>query len=196
MVLDYKSSHKQLDSLLVAHGLQLQLLTYLNVLRHWPNPAAMFGVPKLIPAGVFYVSLRGKYDRRQNRAGALADAEEARRRAYRHAGRFDVQALRLLDNRPDAKEGDQFAYRLTKDGQLHKGSPEALRTEDFLALLDIVEENLKTMGRDIFAGDAKVAPYRKGTATACAQCDYRAVCRIDPWTHAYRVLKKEETEKE
>jgi ATP-dependent helicase/DNAse subunit B len=48
------------------------------------------------------------------------------------------------------------------------------------------------MGREIFSGEAKVAPYRKGAATACDQCDYRSICRIDPWTHRYRVLKLEE----
>ena len=38
LVLDYKSSGKKLDAILVEHGVQLQLLTYLNVLRHWPDP--------------------------------------------------------------------------------------------------------------------------------------------------------------
>ena len=67
VVVDYKSSQKQLDPVLMAHGLQLQLLAYLNVLRHWPNPRAVFGVARLIPAGVFYVNLRGKYAREQTR---------------------------------------------------------------------------------------------------------------------------------
>src|SRR6202012_2222740 len=52
-VVDYKSSHKKLDALLMEHGLQLQLPAYLNVLRHWPNPQPRFGVTQLIPAGVF-----------------------------------------------------------------------------------------------------------------------------------------------
>jgi ATP-dependent helicase/DNAse subunit B len=39
-----------------------------------------------------------------------------------------------------------------------------------------------------------VDPYRKGTETPCAYCDYAHVCRIDPWTHEYRVLRREETE--
>ena len=38
----------------------------------------------------------------------------------------------------------------------------------------------------------EVAPYRKGTMTACKRCDYQSICRIDPWTHRFRVLKKEE----
>jgi len=56
VVVDYKSSQKQLDPLLMEHNLQLQLAAYLNVLRRWPNPRPQFGVARLIPAGVFYVN--------------------------------------------------------------------------------------------------------------------------------------------
>lgn len=188
VVLDYKSSEKKLEPLLLANGLQLQLLTYLNVLRRWPDPQARFGVRKLIPAGVFYVSLRGKYERGRNRREALAEAAETRRLAYRHAGRFDIGALRQLDARPDATSGDQFNYRLTKQGELYKSSAEAMEGDQFTALLDSVEATLREMGRRIFAGDAEVSPYRRGTETACDRCDYRAVCRMDPWAHGFRIL--------
>src|SRR5262249_45273947 len=105
IVLDYKSSQKHLDSLLLANGLQLQLLTYLNVLRRWPEPLKTFGVARLLPAGVFYVNLRGKYQREPNRLEALNSVVESRKLAYRHAGRFDARALPHLDAR-DADKGD------------------------------------------------------------------------------------------
>lgn len=193
VVLDYKSSQKQLDPLLLANGLQLQLLTYLNVMRQWPDPRQRFGAERLIPAGVFYVNLHGKYEREANRQDALEDASQARKRAYRHSGRFDSGVLRLLDTRAEAKEGDQFNYRMTKSGELHKGSSEPLPADQFEALLDTVEANIKRMGREIFGGQTKVSPYRKGAVTACDYCDYRAICRVDPWTHSFRVLRSQET---
>ncbi len=193
-VVDYKSNQKQLDSLMMEHGLQLQLPAYLNVLRHWPNPQPQFGVAKLIPAGVFYVNLRGKYERGENRDEILDGVDAARKLAYRHSGRFNADMLGKLDQRKNLSEGDQFNYRLKKDGSLHGNSREALKPEEFLAMLDGVEAALKRMGAAIYAGDAKVDPYRKGLATACDQCDYRSICRIDPWTHTYRVLRKVEEE--
>ncbi len=189
VVMDYKSGRRKLDPVLVEHGVQLQLLGYLAAVRHWPHPHARLGVERLVPAGVFYVNLRGKYDGGDTRVEALADAEASRRMAYRHTGRFSVDALPKLDNRSDAKTGDQFNYRRTKDGSLHQGSSEALPRAGFEALLDRVETQLKEMGRAIFAGAAKVDPYRKGGLTPCEFCDYRPVCRIDPWTHRYRVLR-------
>jgi ATP-dependent helicase/nuclease subunit B len=192
VVIDYKSSHKRLDPVLVAAGVQLQLAAYLAVLRHWPDPRELAGVSRLIPAGVFYVNLRGKYERGQNRTETLAGAEQARKLAYRHTGRFDVRALRKLDRRPYAKQGDQFNYRITKDGQIHKGSREALEPAEFEVMLDAIETSLKQMGQAIYAGVARVDPYRKGQSTACDQCDYQSICHIDPWTHHFRALKKKE----
>jgi ATP-dependent helicase/nuclease subunit B len=189
VVMDYKSSHRKFDRILLEHGVQLQLPGYLAAARRWTRLRALPGVEQLVPAGFFYVNLRGKYDGGATRAEALADAEESRRLAYRHTGRFSLDALPRLDRRPDATTGDQFNYRRNKDGALSKGSIEALPRADFEALLDRVETQLAEMGRAIFAGKAKVDPYRKGTETPCKFCDYGAVCRIDPWTHRYRVLR-------
>jgi ATP-dependent helicase/nuclease subunit B len=143
-------------------------------------------LPGITPAGVFYVNLRGQYESGGTRDEALADAAGARKRAYRHAGRFDAGALPRLDR---ANAADQFNYRLNKDGSARSNSVEALSRVEFEALLDRVETQLQEMGRAIFSGAARVDPYRKGHETPCTFCDYRAVCRIDPWTHRYRVLR-------
>jgi ATP-dependent helicase/nuclease subunit B len=186
VVMDYKSGQRKLDKILVEHGVQLQLLAYLAAVRHWANPHALFGVQQLIPTGVFYVNLRGQYESGGTRDEALADAADARKRAYRHTGRFDATALPKLDS---AKAADQFNYRLNKDGSLRSNSVEALPRAEFERLLDRVETQLREMGRAIFSGAAQVDPYRKGQETPCDFCDYRAVCRIDPWTHRYRILR-------
>ncbi|MGA2686305.1 MAG: PD-(D/E)XK nuclease family protein [Verrucomicrobiota bacterium] len=189
VVMDYKSGRRKLDRVLVEHGVQLQLLGYLAALRHWPDPRVLTGAGKLVPAGVFYVNLRGQYAGGGTRAEVLAGAGELRCLAYRHIGRFSVDALPRLDRRPDMQAGDQFNYRRNRDGSLHRGSVEALPRPEFEALLDRVETQLTEMGRAIFAGVAKVDPYRKGGEMPCQYCDYHAVCRIDPWTHRYRVLR-------
>ena len=186
LVLDYKSSSKKLDKLLVENGVQLQLLAYLNILRHWKNPQEVFGMNRLVPAGVFYVNLRGEYKGGGTREEVLADTDEARRKAYRHTGRFDEGVLDRLDRIGAA---DQFNYRRNSDGSLRKGSIEAMPRAEFEKLLDGVEIQLRAMGERIFSGAAQVDPYRKGTQTPCEFCDYQAACRIDKWTHPFRVLR-------
>jgi ATP-dependent helicase/nuclease subunit B len=210
VVTDYKSGGKKLDSLLVQNGVQLQLLAYLGALRNWSAgilPAG--GVPdtispagsqrsrsatkKIIPAGAFYVNLRGDFKSGGSRAEVLGDAE-AKKLAYRHNGRFDAGELRKFDRRADVSKGDQFNFRLNKDGELPSNSAEALPRENFEALLAGVEGKLRELGGQIFSGAAAVDPYRKGTQTPCEYCDYRAACRIDEWTHEWRVLRATETD--
>jgi ATP-dependent helicase/nuclease subunit B len=186
MVMDYKSGVKELDAILVASGVQLQLLAYLGALRHWKTPHETFGVDRLIPAGAFYVNLHGECKGGGTREEILADADESRRKAYRHTGRFDDGVLDKLDH---LKMKDQFSYQLKKDGGLYANSVEAIPRVEFEALLDGIETRLREMGRAIFSGEAKVDPYRKGAETPCEFCDYASVCRIDPWTHRYRVLR-------
>jgi len=185
-VIDYKSSSKKLDKILVENGVQLQLLAYLNVLRHWKNPQEVLGAGKLIPAGVFYVSLRGQFESGGSRDEILTGADESRREAYRHTGRFDTSVLDKLDS---VKAADQFNYSRNKDGSLRKGSPEALPRAEFEKLLNRVEMQLREMGEKIFSGAAQVDPYRKGKQTPCEFCDYQAACRIDKWTHKFRPLR-------
>jgi ATP-dependent helicase/nuclease subunit B len=186
VVLDYKSGKKKLDNVLIEHGVQLQLLGYLAALRRWPNAHALFRVRRLVPAGVFYVNLRGDYKGGGTRDEILGDAGESRRKAYRHTGRFDAGALAHLDRTGAA---DQFNYHRNQDGSLRKGLTEALPHAEFDKLLAGVEAQLRSLGERIFAGDARVDPYRKGEQTPCEYCDYRAACRIDPWTHLYRPLR-------
>jgi ATP-dependent helicase/nuclease subunit B len=189
VVLDYKSSARKLDPLLVAHGIQLQLLAYLNVLRSFTETERVFAVKDLRPAGVFYVNLRGQYPSARTRTEALAGIQAARAAAYQHTGRFDISARSKLDARTAAQTGDQFKYRLCKDGSLCGGSHEALDSASFTQLLQNVENHLKRMGREIYAGKVQLDPYRKGNVGACDRCQYQPICRIDPWTHSYRVLR-------
>jgi len=189
VVIDYKSSQRKLDPLLLAHGIQQQLPAYLNVLRRMPVPQSVFGVSRLIPAGVFYVNLRGRYESGANRTEVLEGKADAMRLAYVHEGLFDFDVLRKLDNRRGARFGDQFDYRLTKSNKPYKNSHDALNSEEFLALLDHGEELLRDMGRRIYAGDVRVDPYKKAQETACDSCEYQSICRIDRWTHEFRVLR-------
>jgi ATP-dependent helicase/nuclease subunit B len=191
VVMDYKSSVRKLDKIFIAHGVQLQLLAYLAAVRRWP--AGVLGAKQIVPAGVFYVNLRGQFESGASRAEVLADPEAARRLAYRHSGRFDAAFLDQLD-RPRAR--DQFNYQVNKDGSVRSNSTEALSCKELTALLDQVEEQLRTLGKKIYSGAAAVDPYRKGSATPCGYCDYRAVCRIDEWTHAFRELRLPEDDDE
>ena len=145
---------------------------------------------RLVPAGVFYVNLRGCFERGATRTEILRERERHRQRRYQHTGRFDFRALPFLDSRRDATEGTQFRFRLNADGQPHAGMPEAMRSEEFGQMLDRVEAELASMGREILQRrDRALTPTQRGRERACDKCLYQAICRFDPWVSPFRPLK-------
>jgi len=189
VVMDYKSSARALHPVKLHHGLELQLLSYLGVLRNLDDPEKHFGAPVLTPAGVFYVPLNGApRGGTPSRADILVPDEVARRGAYQHSGRFLAEALPHFDNRGDHR-GDQFRFARNQDGSLSARGNDALSAAEFEALRRKIEDHLRDYGRRIFAGETAVAPFRIGSQTACDHCDFRAGCRFDPWIQPYRDLR-------
>jgi len=188
VIVDYKSSGKKLDPIFLHHGMQLQLLAYLNALVHLPEPAKVFGAKKILPAGVFYVPLRAKSESADTRFAVLGRTAADALTAYQHTGRFDGKVLPHLDNR-GLDKGDQFKFAKKKDGEFSKRG-EAMSTEAFGALLKKIEDDLRRHGERIFSGDVAAKPYRKGTERACDWCQCAPVCRFDSWIHPFNVLRR------
>lgn len=188
VVIDYKSSLRQLDPVFLAHGIQMQLPAYLSVLRSLKHPEAVFGVKRLIPAGVFFINLRGKYGAGKSRRDVLGNFRKARALAYQHSGRFDLEVLSFLDSRKDSTAGDQFNYRLRLDGTMHRNCREPMESAVFAQLLTNVEGHLIRIGREIYSGNVRPDPFQKGRQKACDKCVCQSICRIDPWRHKFRVL--------
>ena len=188
IVIDYKSSGKQLDPVLLENGVQLQLLAYLNVVAQIPTIQKQIGLGSLLPRGVFFVPLSGGSSRQPNRDQALQNHTEHRPRAYQHVGCFDATALRHLDNRQDCLKGDQIQYHLKKDGTPRKTAWNVMSSESFQATMQRTETTIRDMGNRILAGELAVDPYQYGKHSACDYCPYGTVCRIEPESHEYRQL--------
>ena len=43
---------------------------------------------------------------------------------------------------------------------------------------------------EILDGKISIEPYRRSQSdTACLRCDFKSICRFDPWLEPYRALK-------
>ena len=188
VVVDYKSSARKLDKVMMAHGLQLQLPAYLGVLRHLCDTRKIFGVGSLAPAGVFYVNLRGQFEHGETRREILQRREHFRQRRYQHSGRFDLKALPYLDDR-QTNEGTQFKFKLNANGEPDARNTDLMRPEAVAGMLDHVEAELVRMGGEIYGGAIGLNPYQKGGERACDKCQYQGICRFDPRENSFRVLR-------
>lgn len=188
VVMDYKSGARSVDTLLLRHGIQMQLPAYLAALRAMPRGVVVAGEQPLRPAGFFYLNLRGEFERGEIRDEVLGETESAA--AYRHTGRFNREALPQLNAAWAQGGSGQFNFKFKQDGSPSRVVKDMMEASEFNALLDEVENLIREMGGNIFTGHAAVDPFRKSRFTACEHCDFQSVCRIDPWTHSWRVLKK------
>jgi ATP-dependent helicase/DNAse subunit B len=59
---------------------------------------------------------------------------------------------------------------------------------DFGALLARSEAFLRLHAEAIFGGEVGVKPFRTSRETACEHCEFRSICRFDPWSQPYRFL--------
>lgn len=196
IVIDYKMSERKIDKELFRAGVQLQLAAYLAVIKRLRPKDPSNPAPALIPMGGFYANLRGHWTPLKSRPGESNSVEEVWS-AYRHLGRFDKRiAPALSQSRSNATRG-LFNFSTNKDGKTSVRTRDPLEPTEFEALLSHVESKLREFGNRIYDGEIRLDPYRKGSVTACDQCAYRSVCRIDPARHVFRTLgqpSKEEPE--
>lgn len=187
-VIDYKSSSRELDPVKLEHGLQLQLMAYLAALGDRPEVAQILGFRELRPAGAFYVCLNPASPAvasRQEAGDAGSGGDVA---ACRHRGRFNREWLEVFDRRRPGK-GDQFHFSIKKDGTFGARTGDASTSEEFRRLIEDSVGHLTRFGNAIFAGGIAVSPAQVKTERACDYCDFRSVCRFDPWLDRFRVLK-------
>lgn len=185
-VLDYKSGYKKFDELKTRAGLQLQLPAYLAALCAVAPGSKLLGGRRPRPTGMFYVRLKDGNARSDTRIAADAKNKS---KPFEHTGRFSFDFLSLFDSGYADGSSGQFTYRLKADGTPYANSREIVSQRELQRQIDGAESMLKVMGEEILNGNIAIDPFRRGSELPCDWCEYKSVCRIDPWTHSYRPLR-------
>ena len=190
-IIDYKTGKTKFDLTELYHGLQLQLVVYMDaavekVQRERPEK-------RVIPAGIFYYHIddpmleRGETqldeDESPDPAGIL---KKLRMNGLVNA---DPEALGHLDHRLDfggtgSVDSSVVPVSLKDDAIVMRRSAVA-GEERFAALGAFVNQKMKRMGREILDGRVSVSPYKNGPRTACDFCPYHSVCGFDLKTEGY-----------
>ena len=153
-VVDYKSGNRDFQLLSLYHGLQLQLVVYLNSAveifkRKYPDK-------NVVPGGMYYYHLDDP----------MIEGE---------SGKSDAQIreeiLEELKLKGVASEAE--------DSSVSKKTKRAGK-EEFQILSGYVNHKIREIGQKIFDGEIAAKPYQLGEDTGCDYCPYHGICGFDP----------------
>ncbi|MBK8270255.1 MAG: PD-(D/E)XK nuclease family protein [Planctomycetes bacterium] len=188
VVFDYKRTlGKRLKLDEVYHGIALQLLAYLLVLR---DAGERSGHPFVVPGGAFYIPLLASH----TRVTHPSDADDPEFNAFnglRPRGIVDFDWIEHIDPAmKDSGKSQAFAVARKKtDGEISNVNiSDAVRTGVMLPLLDHVRSRMTELVDQWMEGDIRVNPIRMGNRIPCSTCPFRSVCRFEFSTHRVRTL--------
>jgi len=181
-VIDYKSGNRQFDLAALYHGLQLQLVVYLNAAVELE--AKKHPDKEIVPAALLYYHV----DDPTVETPVELTEEELNQEIL---GKLRMNGV--VNAEPDIVErldrylkdkSDVIPVEKKKDGTFSARSS-VMSREELQAVSDYVNKKVKNIGREILDGRISMDPYEKGTAEACTYCAYKKVCGFDSQVPGY-----------
>ena len=189
-VIDYKTGNTAFDFVALYHGLQLQLMVYLNgaiEVEKRKHPGK-----EILPAGVFYYNIKDPMIQEKMNADMGEVGEKILKELKMNGlSSDDPRLVRKMD-----ATAKSLPVSFNKDGSFRKGSSVATR-EQFELLNHFVKDKVKKIQESIMEGDASLSPYQRGNKNACTYCPYQTVCGFDRRLPGYDFRRlKEYSQKE
>lgn len=175
-VIDYKSGNSNFDIVALYHGLQLQLVTYLNAALEYEKKQTPG--KEIVPAGILYYHLDDPILELKEEKSPEEINQELRK-ALRMTGivNEDEQVVEKIDaSSGTAKEVLPLSRK--KDGSFAANSL-LMSRENIELVSGYATRKLKELGKDILDGEIGMHPYSRKDREACTYCPYKKVCGFD-----------------
>jgi len=190
-IIDYKTGSKTFDLGELYHGLQMQLVLYLNAVvekekRKYPDK-------KIKPAALLYYQMK---DPLVEKEFSIEQVEQKILKELRPNGVVNAspEIIAHLD-RTIEKQSSVIPVAKNKDGSLSKQSS-VLPEEKMELLARYADGKAKSLGTEILEGNVDIFPYEFDNRTGCDFCPYHGICGFDERIpgYKYRKLGKESKE--
>lgn len=182
-VLDYKTGSKAFDVVALYHGLQLQLMVYMDAAvkmtqKHYPDS-------EVIPAGVFYYRLNDPLVEKK----VVGEEEEIWQKVLKELKVDGVMNLKdeTLEHLDHCQVGESavIPVKYNKNGSLSKNSKVASEQEFEVMMRHALGKVLK-VHQKILSGEVAAFPYRRKQESGCDYCAYRHICGFDQKIPGYK----------
>lgn len=185
-VVDYKSGSKKFDLNEVYHGLQMQLMVYLDAIL---KSKEYFRVDALYPAGVFYFKIDDPLIENELLKGEQTEEEILKLLKMDGLLLKDIQIVSAMDEDiTEKKKSFIVPAELKKDDSFSSRS-KVVDYEEFNLLIDYIQSTIKDIGLSINQGDIRIHPYKLSARTGCMSCNYENICQFDSaFGNQYKVI--------
>lgn len=182
-VLDYKTGSKAFDVVALYHGLQLQLMVYMDAAVK--NTKKRYPDSEVIPAGVFYYRLNDPLVEKE----PAMEEEEIQQEVLKELKVDGIVNLKdeTLEHLDHCQVGEStvIPVKYNKNGSLAKSSKVASEQE-FEVMMRHALGKVARVHQKILDGEVKPFPYRRGQESGCDRCAYRHVCGFDQKVPGYQ----------
>ena len=185
-IIDYKSGQLPFDLGRVYHGLQLQLLLYLEAVmemekRRYPDK-------RIVPAGIYYYHMKDPLVSAMGQDPGAQDQERLKELRMDGLTNSDMEAVERIDPRGGAVVK---GLERKKDGGL-KATASAASSVQFQMLQKHARKKAGQLADAMYAGEISASPSEYGGRSACDWCEYQSICAFELRTEGccFRRLEK------
>lgn len=181
-IIDYKSSSKNLDLNHMVSGIQIQLLTYIDIIANQEEKA---------PAGMLYFNLIEPIIQK-NRNLPDEKIEEEIRKSFKMKGLVlsDIKVIKMMDKSLESGYSNIIPVYIDSKGNVSEGSSSVVTSEEFLKLQKQVRKLIKQISEEILAGRIEIKPIydMKNKTSACKYCEYKTICAFNSKQNSYEYI--------
>ena len=181
-IIDYKSGKQKFDFAKIFHGLQMQLIIYMNAMMELYEKKSG---KRVYPAGMFYFHM-------DDPVVNVEHEREANDKILKDLKMSGVvnEDFQLVDHMEHTgPEGYlTLPVRATKSGYDKRSS--ILNTTQLLNLGKYVEKKMTDLGNSLMHGDISIKPYEYEGRKPCEYCEFKNICAYEEGVDQVEKIKK------
>ena len=172
-IIDYKSGDVKFDFAKVFHGLQMQLIIYMNAMLELYEKK---GEKRVLPAGMFYFHINDPIVKDKKKKQDDAETELLKEMKMSGVANSDFDLISKMEH--SGKEGIlSMPVAVTTKGFDKRSS--IMDTSQMLKLGTMVEEKIIELGNALMKGDISIRPYEYQNGMPCNYCSFRHICAYE-----------------
>ncbi|MEG0181586.1 MAG: helicase-exonuclease AddAB subunit AddB [Peptostreptococcaceae bacterium] len=190
-IVDYKSGNKDISLTDVYHGLQLQLLVYLDAILE----SSSINGGNINPAAILYFKIDDPIIKsNEDKEDESIREEILKKLKMKGLVLKDSNIIRKMDNTlPEGEKATSLVVpaSINKDGTISK-TTSGVNQDEFNVLRKYVKHTIKELSEDMLDGNIGIAPYKTKESTSCDFCSFSSICQFDSTfkDNNYRIINK------